>query len=215
MPFISCSPRSSNATPAEVRAIPLTTSDTRISPGADSPQIRDSDVHRPAVDVVVFADHVAGVQPDVQPQLRRRAQRQATPGPVDRLRRRRKRRQHPIPQQLPLNRRTARIPDRRAQAGVQSPGTISRNRASPSRSVSAVDCRDIREEDHRRGPRGRRDLTAASPPPSLVSPAVLSGTAGLQRLLQESVRFASRLESAARSRSASARQVHVHPPRSP
>ena len=30
-PFISCSPRSSNSTPADKRAIPRTTSDTRIS----------------------------------------------------------------------------------------------------------------------------------------------------------------------------------------
>src|SRR3990172_7292642 len=39
-PLRACSPRSSNATPAEVRASERTVSDTSTSPGADAPAIR-------------------------------------------------------------------------------------------------------------------------------------------------------------------------------
>lgn len=39
-PFSACSPRSSNRTPADVRASERTVSDTGTSPGADSPLIR-------------------------------------------------------------------------------------------------------------------------------------------------------------------------------
>src|SRR2546425_2992908 len=39
-PFSACSPRSSNRTPAEVRASERTVSETSTSPGADSPLIR-------------------------------------------------------------------------------------------------------------------------------------------------------------------------------
>jgi hypothetical protein len=39
-PFSDCSPRSSNVTPADVRASERTVSDTSTSPGADSPLMR-------------------------------------------------------------------------------------------------------------------------------------------------------------------------------
>src|SRR5439155_19520101 len=41
-PFSACSPRSSKATPAEVRASDRTVSETSTSPGADSPLIREA-----------------------------------------------------------------------------------------------------------------------------------------------------------------------------
>ncbi len=41
-PFSACSPRSSNRTPADVRARPRTVSETRTSPGAERPLIREA-----------------------------------------------------------------------------------------------------------------------------------------------------------------------------
>jgi len=41
-PFSDCSPRSSNDTPAEVRASERTVSETSTSPAADSPAIREA-----------------------------------------------------------------------------------------------------------------------------------------------------------------------------
>ena len=41
-PFSACSPRSSNVTPADVRASERTVSDTSTSPAADSPLIREA-----------------------------------------------------------------------------------------------------------------------------------------------------------------------------
>ena len=41
-PFSACSPRSSNRTPADVRASDRTVSDTSTSPAADSPLIREA-----------------------------------------------------------------------------------------------------------------------------------------------------------------------------
>src|SRR6266571_8437119 len=41
-PFSACSPRSSNLTPADVRASDRTVSETRTSPGAESPLMREA-----------------------------------------------------------------------------------------------------------------------------------------------------------------------------
>ncbi len=41
-PFSACSPRSSNGTPADVRASERTVSETSTSPGADSPLMREA-----------------------------------------------------------------------------------------------------------------------------------------------------------------------------
>ena len=102
-----CSPRSSNVTLADVRASPRTTSDTSTSPGADSALIRDGDVHRTAEDVVRLADHVAGVDAEVQRQPAVVARDAAAQRSIDRLRCGRERRQHAVAEQLAVDRRAA------------------------------------------------------------------------------------------------------------
>ena len=66
MPLRDCSPRSSKETPAEVRGKAADDVGDEDFAGGGEPADARSDVYRPAVDVVVLADDVAGVEAKVQ-----------------------------------------------------------------------------------------------------------------------------------------------------
>ena len=110
MPLSACSPRSSNVTPADVRAssriVPRDQDLARLAQTADA----RGDVHGAAVDVVVLADDVAGVQTDVQSQFAARPRRSARG--LNRLRRRREHAHHAVAEHLALDWRATGVADR-------------------------------------------------------------------------------------------------------
>ena len=110
-PFSACSPRSSNATPADVRARPRTVSDTSTSPGAERRSYPRRDVHRAAVDVVPLSDDVTGVDAEVQLQPQGLACGVAAEGAVDGLASRRETASTPSPSTLPSTGVPPAVPD--------------------------------------------------------------------------------------------------------